>query len=98
MQAAHNVDLVNENNDPAGDAREYDLLDRHEPTLQRPQFLVLVPEFEQLILQIQLLAQARNQPVVPLINGQILSNGGKVKHRHSNSVLTQPLHGAHHEG
>ena len=41
---------------------------------------ITVELFEQLVFEIQLMAQAGNEAVIPLLDREILANGGEVEH------------------
>ena len=80
------------------DPREHDGLDGADPALERAPIKVRFPESQQLVFEVQLLAQPRGQTIIPLRDGEILPDGSQVQNRHGSPFLPQALDRAHHQG
>src|SRR5437764_852270 len=59
---------------------------------------MLFPEAVELVLKIELLAHADEQPRVPLLGSNVLASRRQVQDHNSSSALSQARGGAHHQG
>src|SRR5262249_50109069 len=73
-QPPHHVDLINEDHDGPGTAREHDPLQPRHDSLEGTDFRVLGPEGPQLLPQVELFPAA-----MPLLGGKILTEGLQVE-------------------
>ena len=58
---------------------------------------MIQPEIFQCAAKMQLLAQKRQQSVVPLLDGDVLPDGSQIKQRHAGALFPQTLRSAHHK-
>src|SRR6266436_4036166 len=86
-QTADHVDFIDKDDHLAGDALKDYLLEGTEPALERSQFRMTGSKRQDLVFQIQLLAETRQQPVIPLLERKVLANRGEVEHSDGNSFL-----------
>src|SRR5207245_1010009 len=81
---------------------QHAVLHRGHPPLQRAEALLAGPEVVELTFQAgalwALLAEVQEQPLVPLLRGQVLTDGGQVEDGDAYPLLPQPGGGADHEG
>src|SRR6266516_8112679 len=78
--------------------REHDIVQRSHPRLEGPQFPVLLPEFLQLIFQVELASQLEKQTVIPLLGREVLADRCEVEGGDGNAFLPEASGGAVHEG
>jgi hypothetical protein len=97
-EAPDGVDLVHEEDDVAPDLLQHDLAHGARPTLQGREPLVVTPEVFQLVFEVELLADAAEQAVVPLLGREVLADGRQVEDGDGRARLAQARGRAHHQG
>ena len=96
-QAADGIDFIDENDHWLVKFGEEDLVDGGNPALKRSPARVGAPVIEELFFEVQLLAQATDQSVVPLFGREVLADRREVEYRDLKALVSQANNGPDHE-
>ena len=77
---------------------QHHLPQRRHPPLERAERGVSIPEILQLVLQVQEAAEVAEEAVVPLLDGEVLADGGEIEDRHRDPFRAQAGGRADHQG
>src|SRR5262249_40142765 len=97
-EAANRIDLVDEDDHWPGVAGEQDFLEDGQPALQRAQPLASQPEVVQFFFQVELLAEAGDEAVIPLLGGEGVADEGEIEDGDGDTFRPQTSSGVDHEG
>lgn len=97
-EAADRVDFIDEDDQGAGVAFEFDIAQGGEEALDRAEAFVAEPEIVEIILLPESASDAAEEAVVPLFGRYVLSNGGQVEDGDSGALIAEFEGRAHHEG
>ena len=96
-KAADGVNFVHEYHDPAFAHRENHIGQHTHETPHGTELRKTVPAFLNLVFQAKLLTGTFDEPVVPLLGRQILTQTGQVKHSDPRAILAQTRRGSYHD-
>ena len=96
-EAADGIDFIDENDHRLGELGEEDMVDGGNPALERSPARVGAPVIEELVFEVQLLAQAPDQSVVPLFGCEVLADRREVEDRDLKALVSQANDGPDHE-